>query len=298
MASRYEQLPLELREHAQTGPAQFISQHSFEDQLRDSFDRPNLERLSQTLTTSISGVQASQLELSDGSPNAFSTDPRKSNTSVRVSLAVSGSRSCFTVLNNWWWWEIGSILLSISCLAAIIIILSVVHKRPLSTWRFPIAPNALISIFVTISKASLMLSVAACISQMKWLYFKHGTHRLDHLQLFDEASRGPLGALELLTGILGGRSKASWAAAWGSVITIVALAADPFAQQILSFPSRQTSLNLGSASIKSTQIYDTGNQGGVTDSEGKSPHSTLLLAVGFLLLLETKPICSHHQLKR
>ncbi|KAF2194508.1 hypothetical protein K469DRAFT_546627, partial [Zopfia rhizophila CBS 207.26] len=94
--------------------------------------------------------------------------------------------------------ELGSVLLSLSCLVAIAITLLVIQGRPLSSWQFSVAPNALISSLATISKVSLLLSVAACISQLKWLYFKHGKHPSHHLQLLDDASRGPLGALELL----------------------------------------------------------------------------------------------------
>ncbi|CZR62702.1 uncharacterized protein PAC_12599 [Phialocephala subalpina] len=270
MAPRYEQLPLELWENI-LGPAenfQSFGQHSFEEKLRDSLDRPNIEKLLQTLSTQKTITQVSQQELTSGSNHGYGINLGDGHNQERVNPVVQQSRNCLTILNNWWSWGIDSILPSLFCLAAIIILLAVIHEKPLLSWRFPIAPND--STLATMSKASLMLSVAACISRMKWLYFKHGTHRPNDLQLFDQASRGPLGALELLAGILGGRSRASQAAMWGSVITIVALAVDPFAQQILSFPSRQTSLSLGSASIKATQIYDSGNPGGVTDPEGKN----------------------------
>jgi hypothetical protein len=75
---------------------------------------------------------------------------------------------------------------------------TLVQEDSLSSWHSVISLNALISTLATISKASLMLAVAACISQLKWLYFESAPHRIQDIQIFDNASRGPLGALNLL----------------------------------------------------------------------------------------------------
>jgi hypothetical protein len=174
-------------------------------------------------------------------------------------------RSWINVLNDWWWWELGSVLLSCACFIAIVITLWIVQERSLSSWHSVISPNALVSTLATISKASIMLAVAACISQLKWLYFERAPHRIQDIRIFDDASRGPLGAVNLLMR-LGPRevfSRQSGGAGWSfwaSVLTILALASDPFAQQILSFPLRIVP-NLSdpaSAFISASQIYDTG----------------------------------------
>jgi hypothetical protein len=49
-------------------------------------------------------------------------------------------------LSDWWWWELGSIVLSLSCIVAIIVTLLVMQNKPLSAWHSSIAPNALISV--------------------------------------------------------------------------------------------------------------------------------------------------------
>ncbi|KAF2831517.1 hypothetical protein CC86DRAFT_463392 [Ophiobolus disseminans] len=114
-----------------------------------------------------------------------------------------------------------------------------------------------------------MLAVAGCISQLKWLYFKHSARSLNDIQIFDDASRGPLGAFELLTrlspkGIFADRCSGAGWASWAAVLTILALALDPFAQQILSFPLRSVPIQADRlASISTAQIYDTGTVGGV-----------------------------------
>jgi len=117
-----------------------------------------------------------------------------------------------------------------------------------------------------------MLAVAGCISQLKWLYFKHSTHSLHDIQTFDDASRGPLGAMELLTRlslkeVLTRRSAGAGWAFWASILTILALPLDPFAQQILSFPLRPVPFQAGRfASVHTAQIYDTGNSSRTTGS--------------------------------
>lgn len=259
MTSRYEEIPLTLREDLTTRPPSYTQSHgrSFDEEIHSSFDSPRLERLSSTLITPKGDGQTSQSEMVDDS----SAQSRK--------IPVDPQRRSFASRSgSWWWWEIGSVILSLCCSAAIVTILASIHGKSLSSWAFLISPNALISVFATVSKATLMLSVAACISQMKWLHFRLN-NQLNDLQIFDDASRGPYGALGLLTRTSRDVSVVSLTATLGSIVTILALALDPFAQQILSFPTRNISLKVGSGSILATQIYDTGNPGGVTDSQGE-----------------------------
>ncbi|KAH7081066.1 hypothetical protein FB567DRAFT_595379 [Paraphoma chrysanthemicola] len=179
-------------------------------------------------------------------------------------------------LSDWWWWELGSVVLSLACFIAIVVTLLIIQDKALSSWHSAIAPNALISTLATVSKASLMLAVAACISQIKWLYLRNSTRSLHDMQVFDDASRGPLGALELIMRLdikeaFGHRSGGAGWAFWASILTILALALDPFAQQILSFPLRSVPVTTGPrASISTAQIYDTGVMGGVTQSGQKN----------------------------
>lgn len=182
----------------------------------------------------------------------------------------------FNRLSDWWWWELGSVLVSVACFIAIIVTLLVMQNKPLASWHSSISPNAVISTLATVSKASLMLAVAACISQLKWLYFERSTRSLEQLQIFDDASRGPLGALELVlrlspSEVFSRRKGGAGWAFWASILTIFALALDPFAQQILSFPLRSVPDSIGhSASISTAQVYDSRNPSGVTDSLNKN----------------------------
>lgn len=76
--------------------------------------------------------------------------------------------------------------------------------KPQPQWNVRIQPNALISIFSTVSSCAFMSAVAQCISQSKWLHFQKGGRVID-LQRFDQASRGAWGLLRFL-GRLGFRN--------------------------------------------------------------------------------------------
>ena len=59
--------------------------------------------------------------------------------------------------------------------------------------------NAVLSLLGLVIKSSLMLAVVECISQLKWTWFAGKEHQpLEDLHTFDNASRGPMGALQLL----------------------------------------------------------------------------------------------------
>lgn len=59
-----------------------------------------------------------------------------------------------------WYMEIVSSILALSCIAAIVIILSLYQGKPLPAWPKLISVNALIAVFTAIFKASLIMPVA------------------------------------------------------------------------------------------------------------------------------------------
>ncbi|KAK4210783.1 hypothetical protein QBC37DRAFT_291761 [Rhypophila decipiens] len=138
----------------------------------------------------------------------------------------------------WWWWEIAAALLSITSMCLIIAILFNVRNRPLSSWPLAIQPNSAIAILTTGGKAAMMVTIASCISQLKWRHMQQRAHPLHHLQLFDDASRGPWGSLVMLTRFSLG-SVLGWSLA---IVTIAALGIEPSAQNILTFELQQVNL--------------------------------------------------------
>jgi hypothetical protein len=174
------------------------------------------------------------------------------------------SRSKFS-----WTWQISSVILSVASLAAIIAVLVAIDQHPrLADWSVSssskisatlssnISPNTLISIFAAISKAALLVAVADCIGQLKWIRFEQKSHLLKELEIYDEATRGPWGSLKLIfttrhTALL---------AAFGAFIMVVSIAIDPFAQQIISHVTKTVVAQNETASFNVAHLYDTGVQ--------------------------------------
>ncbi|KAI0185093.1 hypothetical protein EV127DRAFT_503359 [Xylaria flabelliformis] len=137
-----------------------------------------------------------------------------------------------------WLWEILSIVLSGICIILIFVILKIHNQKPVPHFAYGITLNAIISTLTTFSKSLLLVSVAAAISQLKWHRFqnKEGRRIID-TQRFDDASRGPWGSLVFLAG------PSRWSlASMGALVSILALAFEPFTQQLTTYPVRKTML--------------------------------------------------------
>ncbi|OQE35466.1 hypothetical protein PENCOP_c013G05881 [Penicillium coprophilum] len=152
-----------------------------------------------------------------------------------------------------WGWEIGSAMLSVVGLVLLVAFLVKINATPYANWQYTASPNTIVSIIITITKSALLVSVSACLSQLKWNLF-HDSTSLYNLQAIDQASRGPWGSLEvLLRGLCG--SKMGSLTYVGAFLTVLALAVDPFAQQILTFPSRTVPALNATALIQSAHEY-------------------------------------------
>lgn len=136
-------------------------------------------------------------------------------------------------LLNTWLAEILALTFSAACLIAIIVVLRVYDSKTIPEIPFGLTLNAIVSILAAGSKSSLLLAVAGAISQLKWNWFTTQRRKLEDIQEFDDASRGPGGSLTLLFTI-NIRSLASI----GALVTILTLAYDPFVQQVLIYPVR------------------------------------------------------------
>lgn len=189
-------------------------------------------------------------------PNLWSSYmPVDSTTSEeRLSQAPSQDQKRQLRWRNVWIWEFLVTFLSLGCMCAIGIILATMHGRPLARWPLPISPNALISVFATVSKSAMLLALAEGISQLKWVYFQRSAHRLKDFQIFDDASRGPWGAVKLIAKL---NIRAIVAAA-GALIVIMSLAMDPFVQQILTFRTDMVVAINGTATIGVATAFDSG----------------------------------------
>lgn len=71
-----------------------------------------------------------------------------------------------------WLWEISGAVLGIACMVAILVILQYLNNKPLKNWCFVMAPNTIISTFITVVKTSTIHVVTAGLSQLKWLHYQ------------------------------------------------------------------------------------------------------------------------------
>lgn len=154
-------------------------------------------------------------------PLASDQDPQSKDSKTSSWTSRLSRRASW---GSFWVFEIGALIFSLIFMIAIMVVLSQVDGQPLRNWRLPLAPNTIIAVFATLSKSAMLLVISECVSQLKWVYFEQRGQRVIDLQIFDDASRGPIGAVKLLFSI-------HWralAASLGALLTVLALAQDAF----------------------------------------------------------------------
>lgn len=154
---------------------------------------------------------------------------------------------------NWfldsWTLNYAALLLAVFSLAITIFILGYYNGKPLSRWQQPVSFNTILSLLATAIKGSTMLATATALSQSKWLWYHTGQHPLQDFSIFTDASRGPLGAAQLLY-----RLRMWHLASLGAVVTLLALFSDAAVQASATIPLRTT--DVGSASIPISTNYN------------------------------------------
>ncbi|USP81787.1 hypothetical protein yc1106_09061 [Curvularia clavata] len=174
------------------------------------------------------------------------------NIAQRIEEKLWNYNSSGNVIERWIL-EIVSWLISAICMAAIIAVLAVLKDKPAAKWPFDkmgLTLNAFVSVLSRIAGAALLLPVAEALGQLKWSWFVRGdSKKMWDFEMFDNASRGPWGAFLLLI-----HTRGKTIAALGALVTIFALALDPFFQQVVSFPERWT-LQEANSSIPRTVRY-------------------------------------------
>lgn len=148
-----------------------------------------------------------------------------------------------------WFWEFVSVIFSVLCFIAITCLLIIYNKKPSPSLPQGLTLNTIVSVLATASKSSLLCIIGTAIGQLKWIWFQQGHQRqLYHLQSFDDASRGPMGSLMIL---FQRQHPGHYLIFIGTFTTIIALAFDPFMQQVISYPVRL--VNSTSSVVTATQ---------------------------------------------
>jgi hypothetical protein len=97
-----------------------------------------------------------------------------------------------------WGWETGSCVCSLAVFFGMIGLLRAFDGKTQPDWPYGITINSAISSLVTMIKGFLLVPAAACISQSIWISYTMESQSLQFLDVYDSASRGPWGAIELL----------------------------------------------------------------------------------------------------
>ncbi|KAK3295021.1 uncharacterized protein B0H64DRAFT_200452 [Chaetomium fimeti] len=170
----------------------------------------------------------------------------------------------------WWWWEIGALCISTICCGLLILFLANIDGMAVSLWSLWIQPSTAIAILAAFTKTSMMVPVVSCISQLKWRHFRTRHRPLSHLDLVDDASRGPWGALVVLFQL----PRFSLVISMLALVTIINLGVEPSAQQLLDISARNSTLSNASAEVGIATEFNISDLG--TSGAGLTPPSSSL----------------------
>jgi hypothetical protein len=126
---------------------------------------------------------------------------------------------------------------SVGALLAIIAVLFAYDGKSMTRWNAWLRPNTVVSALSTLAKSSMLMAVGQGLGQLKWRHFERRPRRLLDFEVWK-----------------------ALAGSTGAIITILALAMDPFAQQVISFDSRQVVADNTTSTLRAARAYDMDSQ--------------------------------------
>ncbi|KAJ5907650.1 hypothetical protein N7495_000332 [Penicillium taxi] len=202
------------------------------------------------------GFRMSYIQLNDDPPqNSRETRPHPQSSAEQAFLR-SQNRAFW---GTSWTLEIGACFISIITVVSISVVLLRYDGKSIPEWPHGITLNTLVSVLSTIMKAQVTFIVMESLAQLKWSWF-HGGNKLSDLARLDAASRGALGAMNVLI-----RFVPRHLISFGCLILVLGTVTDPFVQQVMSTVSRPVNL-------RHSTFIQTCNTSLYTDySEGSGP---------------------------
>lgn len=134
-----------------------------------------------------------------------------------------------------WLFELLSLSLAIIAIAILAVLLAMYDKKPNPAWATRVSINAIVSAVSVLFRASIMVPITKCISQLSWIWLAKGERPLGDIALFDQASRGAIGGLTMLASP---RHVTSFVST-GAILMVVMLAVGPCFQQTVVYYSAQ-----------------------------------------------------------
>lgn len=164
----------------------------------------------------------------------------------RKLLAYNNSPNVF----KRWMFELLSWFVSALCMAGVVAIHVHLKDQAISLPRSNMLLT-LSNVLGKIASAALIVPTSEALGQLKWNWF-HNSKAMWDFEIFDRASRGPLGAVMLLF-----RTRGRSLAAFGALIIVLLLAIDTFFQQVVELPERWA-LEDGASKLPVVLRYDPG----------------------------------------
>ncbi|KAJ0309417.1 hypothetical protein COL516b_002661 [Colletotrichum fioriniae] len=164
-----------------------------------------------------------------------------------------------------YWALVGGII----SFTAMVVLLAHFDGKPISTWN-GVTLNAVVSILSVTMKAAVAFVLSECLAQWKWILFTREDRPLMDFDRIDAATRGPLGSLRIIF-----RTQGAYAVQLGAILTLLAVALDPLAQQVIQVRegvvyTRSTQTDKGPLALNSgTQTYSMGTAQ-VTESSSQN----------------------------
>ncbi|KAI0887799.1 uncharacterized protein GGS22DRAFT_89249 [Annulohypoxylon maeteangense] len=152
-----------------------------------------------------------------------------------------------------WWLEMASFFLVIVMIAALVGTIRPYQNQPLPQWPYSLSINTIVSFYSEVMRAAMIMVLGECLSQLKWSWFTK-PRPLDHMEHYDNASRGPWGSVKLLWAI----RLSAILPSLGGIMMILSLLLVPLTQQIVQFNSCEIPDKTLNASIPKTNFASTG----------------------------------------
>jgi hypothetical protein len=111
----------------------------------------------------------------------------------RKTKKIAWNQSIFPWATEFLW-----CLLSIILLMGLVMVLSTFNNRPLPDLPLGLTLNTIVAILATASRAVTIFLISQGIGQLKWNQYVDADKPLVNLRVFDDASRGPWGSLQMV----------------------------------------------------------------------------------------------------
>ncbi|CAD6573913.1 MAG: hypothetical protein ASARMPRED_006358 [Alectoria sarmentosa] len=180
----------------------------------------------------------------------------------------------FRMSHTWWGLEALASVISFGTFAGLVAVWasSEGHPPEVFTHSFgdpdtswladQVSLNGLVAFVATIIRVALTATLAAALSQGKWVWLSQSSRKSGHspklgdLETFDQGSRGQWGSLKFLW-----KMKCKNLACIGTLLTILTLGFDVFSQQIIGLGDRLVPDATAIASVPRTEFYSSGSIG-------------------------------------